>query len=138
MKALQQVRAWVWCRVVNLAIVAYLVNPHSHFALSVLFSYWFAYHYWHDLGKSSLPGVVKECMRGALVFLVLSSMGPFLLAYSMSHNVGEMQFYYNAIYLYLHFQYNGWFTFGVMGLFFFAANRQVLPCRKREVRGLCG
>ena len=92
-------------------------------SLSVLFSYWFAVLYWQDISGAHLPAQVKRCMRAALVFLVLSSIGPYLLAYSMSHHVGNMQFYYNAIYLYLHFQYNGWFTFGVMALFFFAASR---------------
>lgn len=87
-------------------------------ALSVVFSYWFAFCYWRDLGRASLPAVVRLCLRLALVFLVVSSAGPYLLAYSMAHHLGNMTFYYNSIYLYLHFQYNGWFSFGVMGLFF--------------------
>ncbi|GGA94496.1 hypothetical protein GCM10011511_17240 [Puia dinghuensis] len=92
-------------------------------ALSVVFYYWFAWQFSMDLLKVSLPGIVKACTRAALFFLVLSSAGPFLLGYSMSHELGDMNFYYNAIYLYLHFQYNGWFTFGVLALFFFSASR---------------
>src|SRR5579859_629136 len=80
-------------------------------ALSVLFSYWFAYQFSKDLGKTDLPHGVKICLTAALSFLVLSSAGPFLLDYSMSHAIGDRNFYMNAIYLYLHFQYNGWFTF---------------------------
>ena len=87
-------------------------------ALSVVFSYWFAFQYWRDLGKVTWPPLVKPCMRLALVFLVLSSLGPYLLAYSMSHAIGDMAFYYNAIYFYLHFQYNGWFLFGVAAMVF--------------------
>jgi len=87
-------------------------------ALSVVFSYWFVFCYWRDLGRYLLPPVVRLCLRLALVFLVVSSAGPYLLAYSMAHHLGNMTFYYNSIYLYLHFQYNGWFSFGVMGLFF--------------------
>jgi len=85
-------------------------------AISVVFSYWFAARYWSDMRKSVMAAVVKVCIRLALIFLVLSSAGPFLLAYSMSHRVGSLAFYYNSIYLYLHFQYNGWFTFAVLGL----------------------
>ena len=86
-------------------------------ALSVVFSYWFAFCYWRDSRGAYWPRAVHLCIRLALIFLVLSSVGPFLLAYSMSHALGDMAFYYNAIYLYLHFQYNGWFSLGVMGLF---------------------
>jgi hypothetical protein len=92
-------------------------------ALSVVFSYWFAYCYWRDSRSTGWPPVVKLSMRLALSFLVLSSVGPFLLAYSMSHAVGNMAFYYNAIYLYLHFQYNGWFSFCVMGIFLWVLHR---------------
>jgi len=89
-------------------------------SLSVLFSYWFAIRYLYESRKASWPPLVRRCVQMALLFLVLSSAGPYLLAYSMSHHVGSISFYYNAIYLYLHFQYNGWFTFGVMALFFWS------------------
>ncbi|MES1249608.1 MAG: hypothetical protein ABUL46_02945, partial [Chitinophaga rupis] len=92
-------------------------------SLSILFSYWFAWEFGKDLRTTALSIVVKTCMRAALFFLVLSSAGPFLLGYSMSHAVGDLNFYLNAIYLFLHFQYNGWFSFGVFALFFFLADK---------------
>jgi hypothetical protein len=96
-------------------------------AISVLFSYWFAVKYFRDMRNARWPPVVKLCVRMALLFLVLSSAGPYLLAYSMSHHVGSISFYYNAIYLYLHFQYNGWFSFGVIALFFWSVFRYGTP-----------
>jgi hypothetical protein len=96
-------------------------------SLSVLFSYWFAIQYLYDSRKASWPPLVRRCIQMALLFLVLSSAGPYLLAYSMSHHVGSLAFYYNAIYLYLHFQYNGWFTFGVMALFLWSMFRHGSP-----------
>jgi len=100
-------------------------------ALSVLVGYAFAILYWLDLGRTDWPSVVRASLRLALAFLVLSSAGPFLLMYSMSHAIGGMAFYYNAIYLFLHFQYNGWFSFGVIGVFFWFAWRRdwALPLR---------
>jgi hypothetical protein len=92
-------------------------------AMSVAFSYWFAIKYARDMRYARWPPLVKQCVRMALFFLVLSSAGPYLLAYSMSHRVGNVAFYYNAIYLYLHFQYNGWFSFGVVALFFWSISR---------------
>lgn len=91
-------------------------------SLSVVFSYWFAWCYWRD-ARSVLPPLVLRAIGFALFYLVLSSLGPYLLAYSMSHQLGDRAFYYNAIYLYLHFQYNGWFTFGVIALFLWRASR---------------
>ncbi|HEV2483028.1 MAG TPA: hypothetical protein VGS79_25360 [Puia sp.] len=96
-------------------------------SLSVVFSYWFAFCYWRDARTAGWPPVVRRAIGFALVYLVLSSLGPYLLAYSMSHGVGDRAFYYNAIYLYLHFQYNGWFTFGVLALFIWWAFRYRVP-----------
>lgn len=90
--------------------------------LSILFSYWFTFRYWRDLRSVAAPRPVIVCIRLALLFLVLSSSGPYLLGYSMSHGIGNRAFYYNAIYLYLHFQYNGWFSFAVLALFFWTAS----------------
>lgn len=87
--------------------------------LSVLFSYWFAFSYWRDTRDVNFPPLVRSCLRLALVFLVISSAGPFMLAFGK----GDMVLCNNAIYFYLHFQYNGWFTFGAMALFFWAAPR---------------
>jgi len=105
-------------------------------SLSVMFSYWFAWCYWRD-GRSVLPTVVRRAIGFALFYLVLSSLGPYLLAYSMSHRLGDRAFYYNAIYLYLHFQYNGWFTFGVIALFLWWASREG-GWREAGGRGLAG
>ncbi|HEV2355972.1 MAG TPA: hypothetical protein VGR89_17100 [Puia sp.] len=86
-------------------------------ALSVLVSYGFVILYWLDMARTSWPRAVRYGVQLALVFLVLSSAGPFLLVYSMSHAAG-MAFYYNSIYLFLHFQYNGWFSFSAIAAFF--------------------
>lgn len=88
-------------------------------ALSVVFSFWFAISYLNDIADISFPPLVKSCLRLAIAFLLISSAGPFMLAFGK----GDMVYYNNAIYFYLHFQYNGWFTFAVMALFFWAAPR---------------
>lgn len=97
----------------------------SFSVLSVLFSYWFAWQYGKDLSKSKLPTLVKFCARAALFFYVISSAGPFLLGYIISHRISDSNLYHNAIYLFLHFQYNGWFSFGILAIFF-----QVLYSKK--------
>jgi hypothetical protein len=56
--------------------------------------------------------------RIALVFFVISTIGPFSLAYLMANGLGHTNWYYFAIYFYLHFQYNGFFLFGIFSLLF--------------------
>jgi hypothetical protein len=56
--------------------------------------------------------------RIALVFFIVSTIGPFSLGYLMANGMGHSQWYYFALYFYLHFQYNGFFLFGVFSLIF--------------------
>ena len=53
--------------------------------------------------------------RIALLFFVLSAAGPFSLGYLMANDMGT-NWYFFSIYFYLHFQYNGFFLFGIMSL----------------------
>jgi hypothetical protein len=46
-----------------------------------------------------------------LFFLVVSSIAPFCLGYLMKSNLAYSPIYYNTVYFYLHFQYNGFFIF---------------------------
>jgi len=56
--------------------------------------------------------------RVALIFFAISAIGPFSLGYLMSAGLGQSKWYYFSIYFYLHFQYNGFFLFGCLSLFF--------------------
>ena len=54
----------------------------------------------------------------SLVFMIISSLGPWALGYIMNTLGNTSHWYKNAIYFYLHFQYNGWFLFCLLGIFF--------------------
>jgi hypothetical protein len=84
----------------------------------ILFSWWFAFQYWKDVSRSELSIAVRRSSKAALFFLVLSGTGILVLFYLQYHRIDSPEFYFNALYLFLHFQYNGWFSFGVMALFF--------------------
>ncbi|HEX8038871.1 MAG TPA: hypothetical protein VF490_06955 [Chryseosolibacter sp.] len=72
-----------------------------------------------------------------LFFFFLSTAGPFSLGYLMSHGLGQTHWYNFSIYYYLHFQYNGFFLFGVLSLFYQMLERkQIRPdARKALVFG---
>lgn len=56
--------------------------------------------------------------RITLIFFLISAVGPFSLAPLMINGLAYTKWYYFAVYYYLHFQYNGVFTFGVFSLLF--------------------
>jgi hypothetical protein len=56
--------------------------------------------------------------RIALIFSIISAAGPFYLGYLMANNIGDSNWSNFSIYFYLHFQYNGFFFFGIIAMFF--------------------
>jgi len=86
--------------------------------LSIFISWWFCYVTWKELKKFRLNSTVRKWMRAALLFNIISSLGTFALAYMMATKNLHQQWYFGSVYFYLHFQYNGWFLFSILGFFF--------------------
>src|SRR5690606_23865172 len=55
-------------------------------------------------------------IKASLICLVLSSIGPWMLAILSANQLNGSDWYDVAIYYYLHFQYNGWLTLGLIGI----------------------
>ena len=55
--------------------------------------------------------------KSALLFFALSSIGPFFLGYLKANELHNSNLYRFTIYFFLHFQYNGFFFFGILSLF---------------------
>jgi len=55
-------------------------------------------------------------LKLGLLYFVLSTLGPFLLAIFMVKGMRDTYWYDLSIYFYLHFQYNGWFVLVIMAL----------------------
>ncbi len=86
--------------------------------MHIILSYVFAIKLFQGWSKNTfhLNPLTRKFMAGGIVFMVLSSLGPWALAYIGAQGLKDTHWYEQAIYFYLHFQYNGWFTFGLMGL----------------------
>jgi hypothetical protein len=63
-------------------------------------------------------GLSFSIMMIALVFMIISSLGPFALGPLVANDMKNTIWYSLAIYFYLYFQFNGWFYFAIIGLFF--------------------
>ncbi|MFN3446452.1 MAG: hypothetical protein ACK44D_11990 [Bacteroidia bacterium] len=86
--------------------------------LSILISFVFAFFFWVDTHKTTVQTLAVKWFKAALFFMVISSIGTFMLAYMMVTKQLEQHLYLASVYWYLHFQYNGWFFFACMGLLF--------------------
>ena len=87
-------------------------------SLHIIIYYAFIFYFLRDLKKVSeefpLAGMF---LKAGLLFLVISTFGPWAVGIISAKGMGGSDLYYQAIYFYLHFQYNGFFTFILLALF---------------------
>ncbi|WP_264564452.1 hypothetical protein [Flavobacterium sp. N3904] len=111
--------------VTELAVVGMMIDfPAQGYAFaSILFStlhifcsYYFCYLMWKDTKPSTFPE--KKMLNTALFFMVFSTLGVWCLGPAVGIMGKESPFYQIAIQFFLHFQFNGWFLFAVLALFF--------------------
>jgi len=66
---------------------------------------------------------VSLFIKSSLFFYILSSVGIWAIGIVVASQ-GKTDLYYNSIYFYLHFLYNGFFVFALFGLFFHYLKKQ--------------
>lgn len=111
---LSQVSAWGM--LLTFPFFGYALPSVFFSTLHVMMSYLFSWKAWHDIRRSGMPAGIMSWLTAALVFNVLSSAGTFFLAWLMSSGRHDQDLYVGAVYFYLHFQYNGWFLFALLGM----------------------
>jgi hypothetical protein len=104
-------------------LVAYYVGGNSTLAtaLSTFFiflTYVVGWIFIRDARKAKLTTPVMLLAISAIVCLILSSSGPFLITYILWTKTFDAILYRDALFTYLHFQYNGFFTLSVFALLF--------------------
>ncbi len=86
-------------------------------AMHALIAMLFAWHFIRDSHQHA--GLAHKTsikwITWALLLMILSNLAPFALG-PVSATMGRGDLYYLLIYFYLHFQYNAWFTFAILGL----------------------
>jgi len=107
-------------------MVAFIVQGYGLFSIvfSSLFqilNYWFTYRFFKDVKKSD---AVKKhqfslkFIKVGMLLMVLSTFGPWAVGILSAKGFAGTEYFNSALYFFLHFQYNGWFTFAILGLFF--------------------
>ena len=75
----------------------------------------FAVLFFRNVEKNDLA---SKFMKAGLVFMLISGLGPLTLGPIVVMDMKGTTIYDMAVYFYLHFQYNGWFTMAVFALLF--------------------
>ena len=100
--------------------------------LFLIASYWFTAFFIKNTTVEYNNSLAKPFIKSGLAFLVICSLGPWLLGYVMRTQGPTSTLYQLCIYFYLHFLYNGFMVFALLGLFVFnAENHQLITDRKQ-------
>ncbi|MDB5263514.1 MAG: hypothetical protein JWQ14_2797 [Adhaeribacter sp.] len=106
--------------------------------LHIFISYWFIYQFQADARHTNQNKSVHEIsfrfIKAALFFLAISTLGPWSLGPIMATGGSNIQLYYNAIYFYLHFQYNGWLSFAALGLLFWILEKNRVDLNQKHAQ----
>ena len=123
----------------QVTLVGMLVTfPFQGYALfSIIFStlFLFASYGFTWIFIKNVPSEFKQtnsytCVKIALYYMVLSSLGPWALGAIMNTLGAESIWYRLSIYFYLHFQYNGWMILGLLGVFIYVLERNDIKIPK--------
>lgn len=102
--------------------------------LFIFFTYAFTWAFLSDLRKTPAIKPVRWLVTAALLSLVVSSVGPFTLAYIMATHSGNAFLFRDAVYTFLHFQYNGFFTLSVFALLLSGVRHAADPARVKRMQ----
>lgn len=97
--------------------------------LFLICTYWF-YAFFRKHNNCNTLKYSYKFINASLLFLIISSIGPWAIGIIMNTLGNTSHWYKNAIYFYLHFQYNGWFIFFLLGLFFFFLEKKDIQVKK--------
>ncbi|WP_114789617.1 hypothetical protein U0035_08770 [Niabella yanshanensis] len=100
----------------SFTIQGYKATSITFSTLSIALAVTYALFFFKDQKHLPINDAVKPWWKAALLLNVLSSAGPFALAYLMITHIPDQQIYLGSIYFYLHFQYSGWFFFGSVAM----------------------
>jgi hypothetical protein len=102
-----------------LMLISFPISGYKLFSIILLTvfgitSYVLLFQLLKDLTRNTIP--VKFIKYG-IYYYILSSLATWFLAFVLM-NFGKTDLYYNTVYFYLHFLYNGFFVFTLFGLLF--------------------
>lgn len=94
---------------ISFSLQGYKPIPIIFSSLFIAVTYWFSFLYFRNKARfQKFNPQSLLLIRGAVIYLCLSSLGPFALGPLSAGGYKNTPLYQDAIYFYLHFQMNGW------------------------------
>lgn len=107
----------------TMMFIAFLYQGYDLFSIimsstHIFIEYWAAAFIYRQLKTGTgIPKYGKYFIYSSLIALFISSIGPFALGFISASGLKDSYFFDLAMYFYLHFQYNGWLTLFLIGIF---------------------
>jgi hypothetical protein len=118
---------WLMQSLVFAMLISFPIEGYGKFSIVftssyLLLTYRFVQLVFQDIRAANLKGLKIHFLKASLIFLVLSSAGPWSVGIITAIGLKGSAWYYGAIQFYLHFLFNGWFIFAVIALFIAIVN----------------
>lgn len=123
-----------------LMFISFLMQGYGIFSiimstLHIFVEYWAALFIYQQMkNKKSIFNIPNLFINGALCALFLSSIGPYALAFISANGWKDHVSFDMSVYYYLHFQYNGWLTLFLIGIFIFILQMKKIPFNKEQLK----
>ncbi len=99
----------------------------------ILLTYLFGIIFIRDIMKTELASCVKLLAISSILYLILSSSGIILITYIYFTQSFDAILYRDALFTFLHFQYNGFFTLAIFALLFNLIYKGTTAGAKRNI-----
>ncbi len=122
---LGSIAACAWCMLLAFAVKGYSTVSIILSLCFVLLTYLFGVVFIRDLLRVKLASCVKLLAVSSIVYLILSSSGVIIITYIYFTKTFDAIFYRDALFTYLHFQYNGFFTLAIFAILFNLIDKRI-------------
>lgn len=108
-------------------LIAFLMQGYGLYSIvfssaTTLLTYYFGILFWRICNQNIQQAGIPF-FKAAFVFNMVSSIGTGSLVYLMVKQIAHQEWYLASVYFFLHFQYNGFFIFSLLGFFFTLLNQ---------------
>lgn len=111
----------------------YHVSSIAFLSAHIILSYVFMGYFLKDIRNTKGADVSKRFARAALWFMALSTLALWAMGPLMALSMGGSALYYASVQFFLHFQFNGWFIFAGLAIFFRVLGQQGMSLKKKDL-----
>ncbi|NER12081.1 hypothetical protein GWK08_01385 [Leptobacterium flavescens] len=122
---------------VSFALQGYALYSIIFSSLFQLLNYWFIFRFFKDSKKKERAtpySISLRFIRTGFWLGLLSTLAPWGIGILAAKGLAGTEAYHSFVYFFLHFQYNGWFLFAVLGLFFKQLEMEQVPFDRKKAR----